>query len=155
MKAKNISIAEYKYDLPQENIAYYPLTERDASKLLIYRNGEIGDVIYRNIADQLPEGALLIFNNTKVVEARIVFQKATGGQIEIFCLEPPPEYGGITMAMARTGSVRWKCLIGGASKWKPGQVLRKEVRAAGGESREEAGDGDRTAAGNGIVLEAR
>lgn len=125
MQAKNISIADYSYDLPQKNIAYYPLAERDASKLLIYRDGVISEAVYRDIGAHLPEGALLVFNDTKVVEARIVFQKATGGLIEIFCLEPPAEYGSITVAMAQTGRVRWKCLIGGASKWKPGQVLRK------------------------------
>jgi len=124
---KDISIADYSYDLPQENIAYYPLAERDASKLLIYRNGEISEASYRDIGAHLPESSLLVFNNTKVVEARIVFQKPTGGQIEIFCLEPPKEYGGITVAMAQTGKVRWKCLVGGASKWKPGQILRKVV----------------------------
>ena len=129
MDPKDISIADFSYDLPQENIAYYPLAERDASKLLIYRDGEICEASYRDIGAQLPEGSLLVFNNTKVVEARIVFQKATGGQIEIFCLEPPKEYGGITAAMAQTGKVRWKCLVGGASKWKPGQVLRKVAGA--------------------------
>lgn len=127
MDPKDISIADYSYDLPQENIAYYPLAERDASKLLIYRNGEISEASYRDIGAHLPESSLLVFNNTKVVEARIVFQKPTGGQIEIFCLEPPKEYGGITVAMAQTGKVRWKCLVGGASKWKPGQILRKVV----------------------------
>lgn len=127
MDPKDISIADYSYDLPQENIAYYPLAERDASKLLIYRNGEISEASYRDIGAHLPEGSLLVFNNTKVVEARIVFQKPTGGQIEIFCLEPPKEYGGITVAMAQTGKVQWKCLVGGASKWKPGQILRKVV----------------------------
>ncbi len=127
MDAKNISIADYSYDLPAGAIAYYPLAERDASRLLVYRAGELHEDIYRNIALHLPEGALLVFNNTRVVEARIVFQKPTGGLIEIFCLEPPAEYGGIAAALMRTGSVRWKCLIGGASKWKPGQVLRKEI----------------------------
>jgi S-adenosylmethionine:tRNA ribosyltransferase-isomerase len=130
MNVKDISIADYSYDLPPENIAYYPLAQRDASKLLVYRDGVISEAVYRDIGTHLPEGALLVFNDTKVVEARIVFQKATGGLIEIFCLEPPAEYGGITAAMGQTGSVRWKCLIGGASKWKPGQVLRKEVRPA-------------------------
>lgn len=129
MDPKNISIADYSYDLPDGAIAYYPLAERDASKLLVYRAGELHEDIYRNIAQYLPEGALLVFNNTRVVEARIVFQKPTGGLIEIFCLEPPAEYGGIAAALMRTGSVRWKCLIGGASKWKPGQVLRKELVA--------------------------
>jgi S-adenosylmethionine:tRNA ribosyltransferase-isomerase len=131
MDVKNISIADYSYDLPAGAIAYYPLAERDASKLLVYRAGELHEDIYRNIAQYLPEGALLVFNNTRVVEARIVFRKPTGGLVEIFCLEPPPEYGGIAAALAQTGSVRWKCLIGGASKWKPGQVLRKELPASG------------------------
>jgi len=127
MDPKNISIADYSYDLPQENIAFYPLEERDASKLLIYRDGKITESTYRNIGNWLPENSLLVFNNTRVVEARILFQKPTGGQIEIFCLEPPPDYGSVAMAMAQTGKVKWRCLIGGASKWKPGQVLHKEL----------------------------
>jgi S-adenosylmethionine:tRNA ribosyltransferase-isomerase len=130
MDPKNISIADYSYHLPQENIAFYPLEERDASKLLIYRNGMISESTYRNIGTRLPENSLLIFNNTRVVEARIIFQKPTGGQIEIFCLEPPPEYGSVAIAMAQTGRVKWRCLIGGASKWKPGQVLHKEIDSA-------------------------
>ena len=127
MQPTSISIADYRYELPPSSIAFYPLAERDASKLLIYRGGSITWDIYRNIADHLPAGALLVFNNTKVVEARIVFQKPTGGQIEIFCLEPPAEYGGMAAALAQKGRVRWKCLIGGASKWKPGQVLVKTL----------------------------
>jgi S-adenosylmethionine:tRNA ribosyltransferase-isomerase len=127
MHPKNISIADYHYELPPERIAHYPLANRDASKLLVYRDGEIRGDIYRHIASYLPEGTLLVFNNTKVVEARIVFPKVTGAVIEIFCLEPPPEYGGIAAALARTGRVRWRCLIGGASKWKPGQVLSKSI----------------------------
>ena len=130
MQAQNISIADYRYPLPTERIALHPLEERDDSKLLIYRGGRITEDIYRNIAGQLPDDGLLVFNNTKVVEARIEFRKETGARIEIFCLEPPVEYGGIATALAQTGSIRWKCLIGGASKWKPGQVLGKEL--AGG-----------------------
>jgi S-adenosylmethionine:tRNA ribosyltransferase-isomerase len=160
MQSKSISIADYNYELPLSSIAYYPLAERDGSKLLIYRggapavakamadeSGSIEEDIYRNIADHLPAGALLVFNNTKVVEARIVFQKPTGGQIEIFCLEPPAEYGGMAAALSQKGRVRWKCLIGGASKWKPGQVLRKTM-----------GDGvsDGAVGGTGVIgLEAR
>ncbi|MES1160635.1 MAG: S-adenosylmethionine:tRNA ribosyltransferase-isomerase [Bacteroidota bacterium] len=109
---KDISIADYSYALPDEMIAHYPLAERDASRLLIYRQGNISEDIYRHIGEHLPENALLVFNNTKVVEARILFRKPTGAQIEIFCLEPPPEYGGIAAAMARQGKVRWKCLVG-------------------------------------------
>ena len=148
MDPKDISIADYSYDLPDGAIAYYPLAERDASRLLVYRAGELHEDIYRNIAQYLPEGALLVFNNTRVVEARIVFQKPTGGLIEIFCLEPPAEYGGIAAALMRTGSVRWKCLIGGASKWKPGQVLRKELAA-------HVPGAHGVPAGDPLVLEAR
>ncbi|MBS1662612.1 MAG: S-adenosylmethionine:tRNA ribosyltransferase-isomerase [Bacteroidetes bacterium] len=126
MNVRNISISAYQYDLPDASIAYYPLAERDASKLLVYRDGIISETTYRHIAAELPAGSQLVFNNTKVVEARIIFQKATGAQIEVFCLEPPAQYGNIAVAMAQTGKVRWKCLIGGVSKWKPGQVLRKE-----------------------------
>src|ERR1700722_16109463 len=122
MGPKDISIADYTYHLPESSIAFYPLTERDASRLLVYRAGAISETSYRGIAAALPEGCLLVFNNTRVVEARIVFQKPSGGKVEIFCLEPPAEYGGMAAAMAQTGKVRWKCLIGGASKWKTGQV---------------------------------
>jgi S-adenosylmethionine:tRNA ribosyltransferase-isomerase len=127
MHPKNISIADFIYDLPQDQIAHYPLPERDASKLLIYQEGLIREDTYKNISRHLPENSLLIFNNTKVVEARILFRKSTGAQIELFCLEPPPEYPGIAAAMMQTCKVRWKCLIGGASKWKPGQVLSRPI----------------------------
>lgn len=127
MNSKDISIAGFTYPLPADKIAYFPLAERDASKLLICKAGEIFQDIYRNIAGYLPGRALLVFNNTRVVEARILFQKPTGGQIEIFCLEPPAEYGGMAAALTQTGEVRWKCLIGGASKWKKGVVLQKKI----------------------------
>jgi S-adenosylmethionine:tRNA ribosyltransferase-isomerase len=134
MRPKDISISDFTYHLPETSIAYYPLTERDASRLLVYRRTApgsqpaISETIYRNIADELPSGAILVFNNTRVVAARLVFQKPSGGKVEIFCLEPPSEYGGMAAAMAKTGKVRWKCLIGGASKWKAGQVLVKMIR---------------------------
>ena len=127
MDPRNISIADYTYDLPEELIAHYPLAERDASKLLVYKKGSISEDVYKNIVEYIPDDSLLVFNNTKVVEARILFRKPTGGQIELFCLEPPAEYGGIAAAMMQKGSVRWKCLIGGASKWKPGQILHKTI----------------------------
>jgi S-adenosylmethionine:tRNA ribosyltransferase-isomerase len=149
MHPKDIDIADYTYDLPASSIAHYPPAERDASRLLIYREGSIGETTYRHIGDQLPEGAVLVFNNTKVVEARIVFQKETGAQIEIFCLEPAEGYGGMTAAMSQTGSVRWKCLIGGASKWKPGQVLTKKMGGHAGDGGDADGGGDE------VRLEAR
>jgi S-adenosylmethionine:tRNA ribosyltransferase-isomerase len=127
MDPRTISIHDYHYDLPAERIAAYPLEQRDQSKLLVYRQGKISEDKYQNIAEYLPSKSLLVFNNTRVVEARIFFQKATGGVIEIFCLEPDDSYPDITTAMMQHGSVKWKCLIGGASKWKHGQILQKTV----------------------------
>ncbi len=125
---KNISIQDYTYSLHEERIAKYPLTERDASKLLIYKAGGIAEDIYRNITHHIPENSLLIFNNTKVVEARLLFQKPTGGVIEIFCLEPHEQYADITTTMLQKGKVLWQCLVGGVSKWKAGQVLEKRIK---------------------------
>jgi S-adenosylmethionine:tRNA ribosyltransferase-isomerase len=127
MHPKNIFIKDYTYDLPEERIARYPLAERDASKLLIYKEGKITEDIYQNIDAHIPENSLLIFNNTKVVEARLLFQKPTGGVIEIFCLEPHEKYADITTALSQQEKVLWKCLVGGASKWKRGQVLEKKI----------------------------
>jgi len=125
---RNIYIQDYNYSLPEEKIAKYPLANRDDSKLLVYYKGKITEDIYKNIANQLPENSLLIFNNTKVVEARLLFQKATGGVIEIFCLEPHEQYADITTAMLQKEKVFWQCLVGGASKWKSGQVLEKRIQ---------------------------
>lgn len=119
---RQIRISDFSYELPEERIARYPLHERDASKLLVYRNGEISETVYRQLATQLPAGSLLVFNNTRVVEARLLFQKETGGQIEIFCLEPGEQYADITTAMLQKGKVYWKCLVGGAKKWKEGPL---------------------------------
>ncbi len=122
-----LSIKDFTYSLPEEKIAKYPLIQRDDSKLLIYKDGNITEEIYRNIADQIPEESLLIFNDTKVVEARLFFQKQTGGIIEIFCLEPHDQYSDITSAMRQNEKILWRCLIGGASKWKHGQILEKII----------------------------
>jgi len=127
---RNISINDFTYSLPEERVAKYPLAERDASKLLIYKNGEIKTDTYRKISKYIPEDSVLIFNNTKVVEARLLFQKETGGVIEIFCLEPHEQYADITTAMLKKEKVLWHCLVGGASKWKAGQVLRKEINVS-------------------------
>ena len=127
---RTLSIKDFTYHLPEEKIANYPLPDRDASKLLIYKAGNISEDIYRNIADHIPEDSLLIFNDTKVVEARLLFQKATGGIIEIFCLEPDDQYPDITTAMHQYEKVFWKCFIGGASKWKKNQLLEKKIELA-------------------------
>ncbi len=130
---KDLSILDYTYPLPEARIAAFPLAERDASKLLIYDQGSITTNTYRQLADYIPEDSLLVFNNTKVVEARLLFQKSTGGVIEVFCLEPHEQYADITSAMLQTGKVYWQCLVGGASKWKPGQVLEKRIPYNGNE----------------------
>ncbi len=113
---KNISILDYTYDLPAERIALHPLAERDSSKLLVYKSGQIKEAVYRNIDQYLPAASLLIFNNTRVINARILFQKDTGGVIEIFLLEP--YNADHATALSATGKTSWKCMIGGASKWK-------------------------------------
>ena len=131
MHPKNLSILDYTYSLPDDRIARYPLQNRDQSRLLIFENGIISEDIYENIAQHLPSNTLMIFNNTRVVEARLLFKKPTGGVIEIFCLEPGSEYPDISSAMSQTASVRWHCLVGGASKWKRGQVLEKTLTTSG------------------------
>jgi S-adenosylmethionine:tRNA ribosyltransferase-isomerase len=124
---REISIEEFDYPLENERIAKYPLPERDASKLLIYARGNMDEARYANIGDHLPASSLLVFNNSRVVEARLLFQKPSGGIIEIFALEPHEQYADITTAMNQTGQVFYKCLVGGASKWKHGMVLTKKV----------------------------
>lgn len=127
MHPRDISIFDYTYDLPNERIAKYPLQERDQSKILIYKNGNISTDVYANLDAYLPPDSCLVFNQTKVVEARILFQKPTGGVIEVFCLEPGEQYPDITTAMLQKGKVWWKCLVGGAGKWKHGMVLLKQA----------------------------
>jgi S-adenosylmethionine:tRNA ribosyltransferase-isomerase len=127
MHPKDLSVNDFTYELPEQKIARYPLPERDSSRLLIYKDRAIQEDIYRNIPRHLVAGSLLLFNNTRVVAARLLFQKPTGAVVEIFCLEPPPQYADMTTAMTQKGQVNWICLIGGASKWKPGQVLEKRM----------------------------
>ena len=124
---RTLRIKDFTYSLPEGRIAKYPLAERDASKLLIYKDGNILEDTYKNIADHIPSNSLLVLNDTKVVEARLLFQKPTGGVIEIFCLEPHQQYPDITTAMLQHEKVLWHCLIGGASKWKHGQTLEKKI----------------------------
>lgn len=125
---RTLSIKDFTYLLPEERIAKYPLAERDGSKLLIYKDRHVTEDIYRNIADRIPNDSLLVFNDTKVVGARLLFKKNTGGVIEIFCLEPHQQYPDITTAMQQHEKVLWRCLIGGASKWKRGQLLEKKIK---------------------------
>lgn len=111
----------YTYNLPDERIAKYPLAERDASKLLVYRNGNIEESVFRNVGSFLPDGAMLVFNNTKVIRARLAMHKATGANIEVFCLEPvlPSD---VQQAFAVTDVTEWKCIVGNSKKWKEGTI---------------------------------
>ncbi len=120
MHPKDISILDFTYQLPDDNIALHPLEQRDASKLLVYKSGVISQDVYQNIATHLPQNSLLVFNNTKVINARILFTKPTGGVIEIFLLEPyQADY---TSTLTATKTCTWKCFIGGVSKWKNGSL---------------------------------
>jgi S-adenosylmethionine:tRNA ribosyltransferase-isomerase len=119
---KKIRMADYSYDLPADRIAQHPLPKRDDSKLLVYQNREIQEDRYSNLADYLPANTLLLFNNTRVVPARIHMQTQQGQAIEVFCLEPGPGYADITTAMSEQGRVVWLCLLGGAKKWKEGTL---------------------------------
>ncbi|MDR1332601.1 MAG: S-adenosylmethionine:tRNA ribosyltransferase-isomerase [Tannerella sp.] len=125
----DIRIAEYDYELPDGRIARYPLSPRDTSRLLVYRSGEIGETRFDRLADCLPAPALLVFNNTRVIRARLTFAKETGARVEIFCLEPaePADYG---RAFRQTRQCDWLCLIGNAKRWKGG-LLRQTLRMNG------------------------
>ena len=113
----NIRIEDFNYPLPDERIAKYPLKERDGSKLLIYKDGLPKESAFRNISEYIPEDSMMVFNDTKVVPARLHFQRESGAHIEIFCLEPvlPEEY--VTM-FAVTDRCRWKCIVGNVKRWK-------------------------------------
>lgn len=125
MHPKHLSIADYTYSLPKERIAKHPLPNRHDAKLLVYRNGIITENTYQNIADELSNNSTLIFNNTRVIQARLYFLTSTEKDIEIFCLEPDDRYADTTNAMLQQGQVYWKCLIGGAAKWKNGKAIIK------------------------------
>ena len=123
---EEILIEEYNYPLPDERIAKYPLAERDQSKLLVYRNGDVSEDMFYDVGKYLPAGALLIYNNTRVIQARLEFYKqledgARGARIEIFCLEPlmPHDY---QLALGSTDGCVWKCMIGNSKKWKSGAL---------------------------------
>ncbi len=128
-KIQEIAIAEYDYPLPDERIAKYPLAERDASKLLLYNKGEVCEDIFSNLPKYIPQGAVMVFNNTKVIQARLRFRKETGALIEVFCLEPelPCDYQQIFL---ETKECVWQCLVGNSNRWKGG-VLSLVIEVAG------------------------
>lgn len=121
-----IRIEDFNYELPDNRIALQPLAERDASKLLIYKNGGIATSTFASIHEFIPADSLLVFNDTKVINARIRFKKTTGASIEVFCLEPIGNITEYSRVMANTGQSSWKCLVGGAAKWK-NEILEKQL----------------------------
>ena len=126
MHPKDLAIGDFDYSLPEEKIAMFPLEERDQSKLLIYKNGAITEDVYLNITEYLPANSFLVFKDTKVIKARILFAKTTGAVIEIFCLEPHETINDYAVVLQKKNSVRWKCMIGGAGKWKQ-KYLEKNI----------------------------
>ena len=121
---RHIRISDYNYPLPDERIAKFPIARRDHSKLLIYRHGEVSDDVFYHLPDHLPSGALMVFNNTKVIQARMHFRKDTGALIEVFLLEPaePSDY---ELMFQTTGHCAWYCLVGNLKKWKEGSLTRE------------------------------
>lgn len=123
METQHIHISDYTYELPDERIAKFPIAQRDHSKLLVYRHGEVSEDVFYHLPDYLPTGALMVFNNTKVIQARIHFRKETGALIEVFLLEPavPSDY---ELMFQTHGHCEWYCLVGNQKKWKEGSLRR-------------------------------
>ena len=123
---RHIRISEFNYPLPDERIAKFPLPVRDQSKLLLYRHGEVSEDVFTSLPDYLPANSLMIFNNTKVIQARLHFHKETGALIEVFCLEPirPNDYA---LNFQQTEHAAWLCMIGNLKKWKEGTLKREMV----------------------------
>ena len=124
MNLETIYIDDYNYSLPDERIAKYPLPQRDASKLLVYKNGAISESVFSKLSAFMPQNALMLYNNTRVIQARLEFFKSTGARIEVFCLEPiaPRDYA---MALASSNTCVWKCMVGNLKKWKEGSLTKK------------------------------
>jgi S-adenosylmethionine:tRNA ribosyltransferase-isomerase len=127
---KDISINDFTYPLPDEKIARFPLEERDASKLLVFNNGEISDQSFRDLPNRFSKDDLLVFNQTRVVQARLFFYTAAGAKIEVFCLEPLNNKT-IPEAMLDQGASGWLCMVGNARKWKANEILRLEIKQNG------------------------
>ncbi|MBN1199770.1 MAG: S-adenosylmethionine:tRNA ribosyltransferase-isomerase [Bacteroidales bacterium] len=130
MPVPDIHPEDYTYDLPSDRIAQYPLPERDASRLICSIGSTLKEDIFRNIANYIPAGSMLVMNNTRVIRARLIFQKASGASIEVFCLESLEPTKDVSQAFQQQGPVVWKCLIGNAKRWKSG-ILEQSVNISG------------------------
>jgi S-adenosylmethionine:tRNA ribosyltransferase-isomerase len=123
----HINMNDFEYPLPEDKIAQYPLSARDESKLLVFNNGHISEGIFKNITHWLPENSLMILNETKVIRARLLFNKASGAAIELFCLEPVLSTRELQQAFEQKSGVVWKCLVGNSRRWKSGKLIKKIV----------------------------
>lgn len=132
MNVQDISIQNYLYDLPEDRIAKYPLNERDSSRLLVYRAGSIEDRQFADLASELPSGAVLVRNNSRVIHARLIFRKESGAQVEIFCLTPlePTNY---ELALGSRSGCSWHCMLGNARRWRVGDGLTREIELENGQ----------------------
>ncbi|MGL4596539.1 MAG: S-adenosylmethionine:tRNA ribosyltransferase-isomerase, partial [Bacteroidia bacterium] len=131
MHPKDIRISDFSYLLPDERIALHPLAERDASKLLLYKNGVIAEKQFRDLASEIPADALLVFNNTRVIRARMHFQRETGALIELFCTESVEPFRDFARSLTCGGSVVLRAFVGNGKRWKTGEVLQLEMQAHG------------------------
>jgi S-adenosylmethionine:tRNA ribosyltransferase-isomerase len=140
------SIDEFDYLLPAEKIAQFPLEQRDASKLLVWKDGELSQDVFSEIGGYLPGNCILVFNDTKVIRARLIFEKITGANIEIFCLEPVSPVKELQAALSRKGSTTWECLVGNVKRWRSGRLekrfdFRGSACILSAEKKENLGDG--------------
>ena len=128
---RQLSIHDFTYSLPPGRIAPEPLPDRTASRLLVSRGGGISDRHFRDLPGELPAGALLVFNDTRVVRARLLARRPTGGQVELFCLEPVAPHRSLELALQQTGQCTWRCLVGNGRRWKDGPVTLEFTTAEG------------------------
>ncbi len=133
MELPDIDLSDYTYSLPEDCIAQHPLSNRDQSKLLVYSGGTIGHHHFHQLGDYLPEGTTLVFNNTKVIPARLYFQKDTGAVIEVLLLHPLQPSTDLNLAMLAKGSSHWSCMIGNLKRWKEGMTLQRKLEVDGEE----------------------
>lgn len=142
MNPRQLNINQYTYRLPDERIAKFPLAKRDESKLLVYKEGKIAESVFKHIAEALPVNSLIVFNNTRVIHARILFNRPTGAKIEVFCIEPA-EQADYQQTFAGKGPCVWKCLVGNARRWKETR-LTKTIQTPSGNITLEATQKGRT-----------
>ncbi|MCC3152652.1 S-adenosylmethionine:tRNA ribosyltransferase-isomerase [Hymenobacter sp. BT770] len=128
---RDLSIHDFTYPLPADRIAAEPLADRAASRLLVSRHGQLSDKHFRDLPHELPAGSLLIFNDTRVVRARLLARRPTGGQVELFCLEPVAPHRSLELALQQTGHCTWRCLVGNGRRWKEGPVTLEFETADG------------------------